>query len=62
MGEGSGGEKVGAGGAACAGDVQGREGASGDSVMKYGPNPEREGGVQGHRVGRDTVEGLCSGG
>ena len=58
----SGGDKVGAGGVDHAGNVQGRGGASGDSVDKYGPHPKREGGVEGHRAVRGTVEGLFSGG
>ena len=37
-GEGSGGEKVGDVGTASAGDVQGRDGASGDSMGKDGPH------------------------
>ena len=59
--EGSDREKMGDGGAACAGDVQGRDSASGDIRGKDGNCPKRERRVQGHRVGRDTVESLCSG-
>ena len=51
-----------ASGAAHAGDVQGRDGASGDSVVEDGSHTKREGGVQRHRVGRGNVNSLCSGG
>ena len=61
-GEGSGREKMISSGAADAGDVQGREGASGDSLGKDGLHPEMEGRLQGHRVGRGTAESLCRGG
>ena len=44
------------------GDVQGWDGASGDSVGKDGTHTKMEGGVQGHRVVRGTVESLFSGG
>ena len=44
-GEGSGRDKMAASGAALVGDVQGRDGASGDSVGEDFPQPEREGRV-----------------
>ena len=61
-GEVAGREKMGSSCAACTGDVQGRDGASGYGVGEYGPHLEKEGGVTGHRVGRVTVESFCSDG
>ena len=53
---------MGAGGAAHAGDLQGRDDAIEDRVGKEVPRPKMEGGVQGRRVGRDTVEVVFRGG
>ena len=60
-GEGAGRENIGDGGAARTGDVQVRDGASGDSGLKDGNHLKMEGQVQGHRVGRYTVESFFSG-
>ena len=53
---------MGSGGADHAGDVQGQDVNSVDSVGKDGPHTEREEGVQGHRSGIGAVEGLIGGG
>ena len=49
---------MGAGGETYTSDVQGRDGAGGDSVGDYDTPPEREDLVQGHRDSRDVVEGV----
>ena len=53
---------MGAGGADCAGDVQGRDGDIEYILGKYGSHFEREGGLQGHWSGRGAVECVLSGG
>ena len=53
--EGDIGGKVVAGVVDRAGDFQVRDSARGDSVGKDGPNPEREGGVQGHGTSRGSL-------
>ena len=58
--EGSRGEKVGDYGDTSVGDAQGWDCAGGDSLGKYGPPPDREGGVQGHGYIRGFVEGVLS--
>ena len=54
-GERDGREKMVTSGLACVGDVQGRDGDSGDIVGEDGPHTKREGVVQVHRVGRGPV-------